>query len=431
MSGFALAPFRADITPPLGHPLLGGLVPPAGAIDDRLEAIGYILFGAGAPIVVCVLDWAALMNDAHQAWVEALAQAAGTMPDRIAVHCVHAHNTPFVCPAAHAFTAAFPDLPPVYQPSFFDACIARVAAAAAAAGRAPVRITHVAHGTAPVAAIASNRRIDRDAAGRVRTMRFSACTDPALRALPEGLIDPELQCVAFYDGHRRVAACHYYAVHPMSYYRDGRVTADFAGLARKRRQAADPGCHHLYFTGCAGNLAAGKYNDGSPAARVALTERLHAAMVAAESALVPAPLERVDWCSTTLLPASPAVPDEQTWRGVLGDSTRPAAERTLAAFRLGWLQRAATGRPLSLARLRLDEVDVLHLPGEMFVEYQLHARALHPRRAVAVAAYGDDGAWYVPTQAELACGGYEASVAFTGEDAEGLFTAAIARLLAR
>ena len=431
MPGFALAPFRADITPPLGHPLLGGLVPPAVAIDDALEAIGYVLLGAGASIVVCVLDWAALMNDAHRVWVDALARAAGTTPDRVAVHCVHPHNTPFVCPAAHALVARHAELPPIYEPAFFAACIERVARAAALALRTPCRVTHVAHGVARVAEVASNRRVDRDAAGRVRAMRFSACADPALRALPEGLVDPELQTVAFYDGPQRVLASHYYAVHPMSFYRDGRVTADFCGLARKRLQAADPHCTHLYFTGCAGNLSAGKYNDGSPAARIALTERLHRALVDAEASLVPEPLAQVDWRSDAVLPPAPPEPDERTLHAVLADPARPAVDRTLAAYRLAWLERAATGRPLPLSRLRLNDVDLLHLPGEMFVEYQLHARSQHPRRAVAVAAYGDDGAWYVPTRDELGRGGYEASVAFTGPEAEEVFTAAITRLLAR
>lgn len=72
---FSIAPFRFDVTPPLGHPLLGGWIPAASAIDDSLEAIGYVLLGAGAPIVVCVVDWAALMNRAHHAWCAALATA--------------------------------------------------------------------------------------------------------------------------------------------------------------------------------------------------------------------------------------------------------------------------------------------------------------------------------------------------------------------
>ena len=78
-----------------------------------------------------------------------------------------------------------------------------------------------------------------------------------LIAMPEGLIDPWMKTVAFYNGERKLASCHYYATHPMSYYGDGRVTSDFAGLARKQRQQDEPDCLHLYFTGCAGNISAG------------------------------------------------------------------------------------------------------------------------------------------------------------------------------
>ena len=56
--------------------MLGGWIEPALAIDDSLEAIGLILLGAGDPIVVCALDWAGLMNDAHLAWRTTLARAS-------------------------------------------------------------------------------------------------------------------------------------------------------------------------------------------------------------------------------------------------------------------------------------------------------------------------------------------------------------------
>ena len=48
----------------------------------------------------------------------------------------------------------------------------------------------------------------------------------------------------------------------MSYYGKGGVSADFLGLARKRRQADDPKVFQIYASGCSGNVTAGKYNDG-------------------------------------------------------------------------------------------------------------------------------------------------------------------------
>jgi hypothetical protein len=425
---FAVAPFRFDATPPLHHSLLGGLVPPAIAIDDALEAIGYVLTGSGQPIVICALDWAALSNGAHLAWRQALATAAGTTPDRVVVQCVHQHNTPFVCRTAAAVAANHPDLPVMFDAAFFDACLERATAAVRAAR--PRRITHVAHGVAPVREIASNRRVARNAAGRVLAMRKSACDDPVLRAMPEGRIDSDLQTIALYDGAQRVVACQFYATHPMSFYRDGRVSSDFCGLARKQLQAADPACTHLYFTGCAGNVAAGKYNDGSPADRVRLTARVLAALRAAGSALVPQPLASVAWRTESILPPPrPGVSVEQL-EALVADRQAPADERLIAAFRLGWHHRHARGEPLLLSTLLLNDLATLYLPGEMFVEYQLRARAMRPGRPVAVAAYGDDGLWYVPTREEYPAGGYEVDCAFCDESIDEIVTTAMQRLLA-
>src|SRR4051812_48830236 len=92
-----LGTFRFDVTPPVGHPLCGGWIKPAADCEDGLEAIGYVLLGAGAPIVICAVDWTGILNMAHVAWRGALAEAAGTTPERVAVQCVHQHDAPFVC----------------------------------------------------------------------------------------------------------------------------------------------------------------------------------------------------------------------------------------------------------------------------------------------------------------------------------------------
>ena len=51
------------------------------------------------------------------------------------------------------------------------------------------------------------------------------------RAAAEGTIDPWLKTLSFWDGKQPVAAMHAYAVHPMSYYGNGEVSADFVGMA--------------------------------------------------------------------------------------------------------------------------------------------------------------------------------------------------------
>jgi hypothetical protein len=63
-----IAPFEADITPPIGAPLCDALVQPAKQIDDPLFARGLVIFPDGKPIVLCALDWVGIGNTGHDAF---------------------------------------------------------------------------------------------------------------------------------------------------------------------------------------------------------------------------------------------------------------------------------------------------------------------------------------------------------------------------
>jgi hypothetical protein len=56
---------------------------------------------------------------------------------------------------------------------------------------------------------------------------------------------------------------------------------------------------------------------------------------------------------------------------------------------------------------RITSIDILHLPGELFVEYQLAAAEMRPEALVAMAAYGDYGPGYIGTTIAYSQGGYE------------------------
>jgi len=277
--------------------------------------------------------------------------------------------------------------------------------------------------------VASNRRVYRDPAGNIIAMRGSACRDPKMIELPEGLIDPFLKTVAFFDGDRKVAVLYYYATHPMSFYADGRVTSDFAGLARKQRQREEPDCHHLYFTGCAGNIGAGKYNDGSPAARLRLTRQIHAGMVAAEGSLTRMPVPSPVWQTTTIAPTPRPSPSQEELAATIATRTLTVLDRNRSALWLGSLRRFSQGIPVLLSALHLGPVKLLHLPGEPFIEFQLRAQAMQPQDFVCTAAYGDGGPWYIPVREEWPFGGYEVSSALCDPSMDDLITGAMRELL--
>ncbi len=423
-----LARFRFDVTPPMGHSLCGGWIQSVLGVDDPLEALGYVLLGSGKPIVVCVVDWTGLLNQAHLRWRESLAQAAGTSPDRVAVHCVHQHNAPFACLDAEQIVAEQGDLPHIIEPEFFQRCLDRGARAVRAALDRSVPVTHVARGEGRVVNVASNRRII-GLNGKHRSQRGSASKNPDHHRYPEGLIDPILKTVVFYHGSKKLVASHYYACHPMSYYGDGRVSADFCGLARRRRQADEPDCLHLYFNGCGGNIGAGKYNDGSKAARVELIRRIYEGITASEADLRPEPIRRVAWDSDAILPPLASRFNEGRLMREISNQQNRVVDRNRRAYTVAFIRRVRSGTPILLSSLRVNNISLLHLPAECFVEYQLRAQAEFPDRFVACAAYGDGGAWYLPTQEAYPQGGYAVSVAWCGPEVDSILSHGIRTLL--
>ncbi len=428
--GLHLASFRFDVTPPIGHSLCGGWIKPVSGFDDPLEAIGYVLLGAGKPIVFCAVDWTGTLNDAHVQWRTALAEAAGTTPDHVALHCVHQHNAPFVCFDAAQRVEAQRDLPRVFEKDFFRRTLDQGRAAIAEAIKRARPVTHVAHGEARVVEVASNRRVARDSTGRITTMRGSASKDAALIALPEGLIDPQLRTIAFYDRDRKIAAAHFYATHPMSYYGDGRVSSDFCGLARRRRQQDEPDCTHVYFTGCAGNIAAGKYNNGTPESRVRLTQRMYDGLVTADAALKREEIGRIQWRTHSLgLTPNPALSTEAALQELMDKRGESTVSRVRPAFKLAFMARCRRQTPFVIGALHLNDAASLYLPAEPFVEYQLRAHKI-AGRSVPVAAYGDNGPWYIPTELEFPAGGYEVDHAFAHPNTDAALMDGMLRVLA-
>src|SRR5437879_1263962 len=136
-----LATFSCEVSPPIGHPLCGGWIEPVRAVDDPLRALGVILLGMGKPVVLCAIDWVGIRNDAHLAWRQALARAAHTVPENVALQCVHPHNAPFADTEAQRLLAAVRG-PDTLDLKFFDRVVQKTAAAAKAALVKTVAFTH-------------------------------------------------------------------------------------------------------------------------------------------------------------------------------------------------------------------------------------------------------------------------------------------------
>jgi hypothetical protein len=396
--GYRLATFSAEVTPPIGHPCMGGGIDPVRAIDDPLFAHGIVLFGVGEPVVLAAIDWCEIRNDAYTRWREALAKAAGTTPGRVLFASVHQHDAPIADLEAQRLLEKHKAKGQICDLEFHEKAVTGVARAVTEAVKKPRRVTHVGTGQAKVEKVASNRRY-LDDEGRPHFGRTSATRDPKVRARPEGTIDPYLKTLSFWDGDRAVAALSCYATHPMSHYGKGRVSSDFVGLARRRRQADDAGIFQVYFSGCSGNVTAGKYNDGSPANRGVLADRMYRGLVAAWKETKRVPLGEVRFRSVPLelKPRSDKGFTVADLTRRLKEDPRPFGQ-CLAALGLSWRRRADAGHKLDVPALDLGAAQFLLLPAEAYVEYQLGAQKARPGSFVMTAGYGECAPGYIPTE---------------------------------
>jgi len=152
-------------------------------------------------------------------------------------------------------------------------------------------------------------------------------------------------------------------------------------------------------------------------------------MEAAVAATRLVPVDRIAWRT---LPVVLPLKDEDEYdvarnRAVAEATDTPAQERRQAMNRLAvaeWMRQ-----PMTLGLLRIGPVDVVHLPGECMIEFQLFTQQQQPDRCVAVTAYGDLAAGYICTEQAFSQGGYEPSASLVAPRSESILKEAIAQLL--
>ena len=424
-----IATFDVNATPPIGSDMAYN---PVTQLDEMtLRCRGIVILGADKPIVLCAVDWIGIANEGHDAFREGLAAAAGTTPNRVAVHTLHQHDAPGCDFTAERIVRelGIPDFGR-FKSDFHREVIKRTADAIKANVAEAKPVTHMGWGVAEVKKVASNRRIMGED-GRVRAVRYTTTRDPKLRAEPEGVIDPEVSLLSFWNENTPVAVLSYYACHPQSYYGTGTPSPDFPGIARFIRGEGVPSALHVHFNGAGGNIGAGKYNDGNKENRMKLALRLAEGMREAWLATEKSPLsaDQIGWGTVPVaLPLAPHLKRETLVEAL---QTKPARGYIAEADQLAWVERCEKGHKIDIACLQVGDVRILHMPGELFVEYQLAAKAMRPDLNVAMAAYGDYGPGYIGTTRAYPEGGYETSLGASNvaPEVEQVLTDAMQKLL--
>jgi hypothetical protein len=427
---FRLARFSVDVTIPIGHRCMGMLPTKSRTIADPLFAHGVVLLGDGQPIVFCAVDWCEIRNGAYDQWRDRLAAAANTTRRRVLVASVHQHDAPVIDREAAELLQGVGLQGELYDEAFHEQTLQRVATAVRSAMRQTVPVTHLGLGRARVERIASSRRVVTPD-GRVAFNRGSRSGDDSFHSkAPDGRIDPFLRTLSFWNQETPVAALHAYATHPMSYYGAGEVSADFVGLARQRMAEQYPKVQQIYFSGCSGDVTAGKYNDGSERSRCELIDRLYQAMRQSWESTVRHPLRQAVIRNTELeLPYSPNEKlSEASLSKVLHDEEQRVEDRIWAAMGLSSLRRLDRGQAIDFPCVDLGPAQIVLFPGEAFVGYQLMAQQARPDSFVFSIGYGECWPGYIPTASSFD-ENFEDKWLWAGPGSEQRIVAALDRVL--
>ena len=421
-ANWKVAAFRADVTPNLGEPLIW--VTPAVQTDDPLWAKGVVLDDGKHRYVLCALDWCGVGGSVYELFRRRIAEKAGTEVSYVALHSVHQHTAPYVEGDGMALLERQSLPGRRMSQQFLQQTVEHLGQAVGEATTHLEPVDQIGIGEATVRRSASARRIFHQ--GKLLTRYSTGGRDPLQAELPEGAIDPQIRTITFLQGNRALVRIHYYAVHPQTFCCDGHISGDFVGLARERVEQKER-VPQIYFTGCAGDVTVGKYNDGSRIAREKLAGNLEEGMTASIQStrfLVPG---KIRWSKVSL----DVPPRDSAYlarhRAVLEEPQKQSGDALYRAAIA--LEFAARKKSLELSSLCFGEVCILHLPGEPMLEFQNYALALRPALFTSVAGYGDIRPGYLCTDQAFEQGGYEPGASNAGPGTESRLKSAIKRIL--
>ncbi len=423
--------FAVNATPKTGTPLAYDI---QIAVDDPLYLKGFIFLPENSlPIVVCSLDWIGISAKSMDTLKETIAKELKTLKENVEVHTTHFHDAPHSNLSAENVLLRYgwsDQALRYYDNDLLFRLCNHVKPVLQKAVANAIPVTHIGFGKAEVFEVASNRRLVGKT-GKVEYTRYSGCKDSYVRSLPEGLIDPFIDLITLWNNDCLIASLSYYATHPMSYYRTAMCSSDFVGMARNMFTETVTFAPHIYFNGAGGNITAGKYNDGEKKNRYELAIRLFDGMKRAFENTRKEPVQSFCYKNIKMkLPIDERLSKNECIR-VLSDKTSQESEVLRASRKLSWYEWCEQTTGIDISSININNIKILHMPGELFVEYQLYAKQKNPLYNICMAAYGEYGTGYIGVKKAYYEGGYETNPAAVkvSEDSEQIIKECIDELI--
>lgn len=424
----------ADITPPLGTHLSGGVAQyrPAEEVLDPLFARALVWEAGGKRAGVVAMDVTIVTGEYTAHIRQAAADRYEIPPDALMVHATQTHSAPSV--GGFMLDSDFPRLPE----EFTWLCGSIQSYADLAAERAIEAIGQAVSGMQPACfgaasgvdgRFAFNRRaIRRDGTVGMASRHWEEPVGPTWILYLEGPIDPELGLLSFRSrAEEPVAVVANYTCHPVIVFPRPVVSADWPGaLADALRRRTGAGTV-LTLNGACGNINPWSPFDpdyvqdhrrmGEGLADVAnkvLGEVEYASKVTVDWAIehVQLPVrqpsdEELKW-ATAVLEDSP----EPSWadearRGVSADWIAAASIYSVYLMR----QRSET-LDYEVQVLRIGDTALVGLPGEPFVELGLKIKMLSPTRPTYIVHCTSHYVGYIPIPEAYERGGHEVTTRY-------------------
>lgn len=406
---FRVGAAEVDITPPPGTPMAGYYAFRAvGGVLDPIFAKAIVMEQDGVHAALVVLDLSGTTRTIVEAARRAVQAQCGIEGDHVMISATHTHTGPQL-----ARGSLMDDITRANSPqgkSYMQRLPDFVAQAVKEAKMklAPAQ-PKVALGRAE--GISFNRRVLRD--GVAEAVWQPKKIDLA-KERPAGPVDPEVGVMVFEAGGQPVAGYLNFAMHPTSVGGGVKISADFPGVfCRLVRERHGPGMVCLFANGCCGNINHGDYFSG----RRRTTQELGTRLADAATAVWP-----------LLQPVKPRVPrirsEQVTLQRRSFSEAQIAKAKDIASRmmteKLGTVPMAEAVCILEtvakkdvplLAEVQVislsDDVAVVALPGEIFVELGLAIKKASPFKHTFIAELANGSIGYVPNREAFPQGNYE------------------------
>lgn len=401
-----------DITPQNGTPMAGYYKFRAvEGVLDPLYAKAIVVEQGGAAAALVVLDMVATNRDIVQAARELVRQQSGITPDRVMISATHTHSGPQLPRGS-----LMDDITRVHSlegTKYLKELPARIARSVREAKDklAPARASAA---VGKVEGIAFNRRVLRQGSGQA--IWQPRAINPSTER-PAGPVDKDLGLLVFDAAAAPatpLAAYVNFAMHPTSVGSGLRVSADYPGvLSRLLRQRHGADMVALFANGCCGNVNHTDYITGmrrtTAQLGTALADVASASWARREPLATFAPRARTALVTLQRRPFtnSDVVRAKDVARRMVSENLGTVVMAEAVCI-LETVQKQNVPLHVEVQAIALaDDLAIVALPGEIFVELGLAIKAASPFRYTFIAELANGSIGYVPHREAYPQGNYE------------------------